>query len=361
MSLLNEKYKDKQINQKTYGSEILNCYIAITDVEAKEIVMGLQQGIKTLEKEDIDRLTDINGLKNYTNDEIKELFIAKENGNLKARDKIVAHNIRLVLSEVCRCYYKTEYELEDLCALGLRALVNATDAFKYTGEAVFATYLKKCVHNEINKYIKSQKNKIKPTKSLYDVVKIKQQSTGKLIEKSIIDSIYDEECDIEEIIEHQEINRIVRETVEELPERERECVKLVFGFYDRVYTCKEIGESRGIKGATISKYVNRGLEMIEKKLIEHQVIEPINIKNKSKRKKLQTIYEDFNEYTKEEIDFVLSQLPEDDMPFIIGRYGSDFNERSISTLNYDQSLRFYAHTRPKIKRRLLSLRNKKIN
>ena len=72
MSLLNEKYKDKQINQKTYGSEILNCYIAITDVEAKEIVMGLQQGIKTLEKEDIDRLTDINGLKNYTNDEIKE-------------------------------------------------------------------------------------------------------------------------------------------------------------------------------------------------------------------------------------------------------------------------------------------------
>jgi len=74
MSLLNEKYKDKekQINQKTYGSEILNCYITITEVEAKEIVMGLQQGIKTLEKEDIDRLTDISGLKNYTNDEIKE-------------------------------------------------------------------------------------------------------------------------------------------------------------------------------------------------------------------------------------------------------------------------------------------------
>ena len=49
MSLLNEKYKDKekQINQKTYGSEILNCYITITEVEAKEIVMGLQQGIKT--------------------------------------------------------------------------------------------------------------------------------------------------------------------------------------------------------------------------------------------------------------------------------------------------------------------------
>ena len=72
MSLLNEKYQDKQINQKTYGSEILNCYIIITEVEAKEIVMGLQKGIKILEKEDIDRLTDINGLKNYTNDEIKE-------------------------------------------------------------------------------------------------------------------------------------------------------------------------------------------------------------------------------------------------------------------------------------------------
>ena len=87
MNLLNEKYQDNQINQKTYFSEILYCYIIITEVEAKEIVMGIEQGIKTLEKEDIDRLTDINGLKNYTNDEIKE-YTKKLNNAISSFQKM---------------------------------------------------------------------------------------------------------------------------------------------------------------------------------------------------------------------------------------------------------------------------------
>ena len=71
MSILSQKYEEKT-DSKTYFSLMLKCFITITDVEAKEILVGIEQGIKSMEDEDIQKLIDIESLKNISQTEIQK-------------------------------------------------------------------------------------------------------------------------------------------------------------------------------------------------------------------------------------------------------------------------------------------------
>ena len=73
MNLVAQKIKaDQSIDQKLYYSMILKCYITITEEIAKEILVGLEQGIPSLEKEEIDNLTDVNYLKNFSKEDLEK-------------------------------------------------------------------------------------------------------------------------------------------------------------------------------------------------------------------------------------------------------------------------------------------------
>ena len=75
-----------------------------------------------------------------------------------------------------------------------------------------------------------------------------------------------------------------------------------------------------------------------------------------KKRKLQTIYEYFNTYTKEQVDEMLGKLTEEERALITLRYGEDLNNPVPGKLSKDENYKFYYLLVPKMKRLLARLK-----
>ena len=81
-------------------------------------------------------------------EEEKRLFERKQSGDLKARDKLIEHNLRLV-SHIIRKYYSSFENPDELLSIGSVGLIKAVDSFRADFGTRFATYGAKCVQNAI--------------------------------------------------------------------------------------------------------------------------------------------------------------------------------------------------------------------
>ena len=78
-NIIGQKIKDQSPEIKAYSSMMLKCFITITDDEAKEVLVGIERGMKTMEKEDIERLTDFSTLNDIPQDQLKEYSLQLQN------------------------------------------------------------------------------------------------------------------------------------------------------------------------------------------------------------------------------------------------------------------------------------------
>ena len=85
-----------------------------------------------------------------------ECFKKCRAGDMKARDKLIEHNLRLV-AHIVRKYYISNKNTEDLISVGTIGLVKAVDSFNYENGTRFATYGARCIQNEILMLFRSQK------------------------------------------------------------------------------------------------------------------------------------------------------------------------------------------------------------
>ena len=83
-------------------------------------------------------------------------FYSARDGDEKARQRLITHNLRLV-SHIVRKYYSTAKNPEDLVSIGTVGLVKAVDSFRVENGAKFATYAAKCIQNEILMFFRAQK------------------------------------------------------------------------------------------------------------------------------------------------------------------------------------------------------------
>ena len=63
LHVLSKKF-DYEIDQKVYSSTMLACFTSLSEVDAKEILVAVQQEMAFLSPEEIDKLCDVNNLKN---------------------------------------------------------------------------------------------------------------------------------------------------------------------------------------------------------------------------------------------------------------------------------------------------------
>ena len=83
-----------------------------------------------------------------SHDEEVELFRRMREGDIRARAKIIEHNMRLV-SHIIRKYYASYGAQDELLSIGSLGLIKAVDSFKSEVGTRFATYGAKCVQNAI--------------------------------------------------------------------------------------------------------------------------------------------------------------------------------------------------------------------
>ncbi len=75
-------------------------------------------------------------------------------------------------------------------------------------------------------------------------------------------------------------------------------------------------------------------------------------KSENKMKRSQTIYEYFKDYTKEQVDEMLTKLTEEEKALVTIRYGEDLKSLGSTKLTKEQTYKFYGSLIPKMKRLL---------
>ena len=116
-------------------------------------------------------------LASLTSDEMKELFIRFQSGDMVARELLIEGNLKLVLSILKKFYQKSD-NLDDLFQIGCVGLIKAIDHFDLSYDVKFSTYAVPMILGEVKRYIRDNTS-IRISRSLkdlaYKILKLKEE------------------------------------------------------------------------------------------------------------------------------------------------------------------------------------------
>ena len=187
-------------------------------------------------------------------EEIKyvELFLE---GDPKARDKLIEHNLRLVVF-LAKKYENTNIDLEDLVSIGTIGLIKGVNTYKLDKNIKLATYASRCIDNEILMYLRKTKRK-KSEISFEDSLSFDSDGNELHLEDvlgtdpDLITKNLDDELD----------KKMLYQEISKLNKRDKEIMCLRYGLCgNKELTQKEVALKLGISQSYISR--------IEKKVIK---------------------------------------------------------------------------------------------
>ena len=185
----------------------------------------------------------------------EEYLCLSEQGDQKAKDILIEHNLRLVVF-LAKKYENTGVDLEDLVSIGTIGLIKGINTFHRGKNIKLATYASRCIDNEILMYLR--KNKKTKTEVSIDA-SLSYDSEGN--ELHLEDVLGTEDDIVTKSIEDEDDKKIMIEEIKRLNKRDRDILILRYGLFGvEEKTQKEVAEMLGISQSYISR--------IEKKVIK---------------------------------------------------------------------------------------------
>ncbi len=191
----------------------------------------------------------------------RELFKKmKREGNTKAREELIEHNLRLV-SHIIKKYWSGYDEQEDLISIGTIGLIKAIDSFDVEKGTRFATYAARCIENEILMFFRAKKKDANVV-SVNEPIDV--DSEGNPL--TLIDVIYSEDTISDDIDLKKKTARLY-ELVSAIPdERDKEIIIRRYGLYNtKELTQREIAAKMGISRSYVSRIEKRVLSQLRDK------------------------------------------------------------------------------------------------
>ena len=187
---------------------------------------------------------------------------ALERGEEAARQRLVEHNLRLVVY-IARRFENTGINLEDLISIGTIGLIKAIGTYRLEKKIKLATYASRCIENEILMYIRKTANQ-KAEVSLDEPINMDCDGNELLL--SDILGTY-EDMILRPLEDHVDLC-VLRKALTELPTREREIVLMRYGLEGRKeLTQKEVAQKMGISQSYISRLEKRIMQRLKKEFI----------------------------------------------------------------------------------------------
>lgn len=186
------------------------------------------------------------------------LFEKMAEGDEKARDKIIEHNLRLV-SHIIRKYYSSYEYPDELLSVGSLGLIKAVDSFNPGFGTRFATYGARCIQNEILMMFRSKKKRGMEI-SINDQIDVDKDGNP-LTYLDIISVNESIESDLDMKVHIEKIRSLVDEVL--LP-REKEIVILRYGLKGyQPRTQKDVAAYLGISRSYVSRIEKKALEKLK--------------------------------------------------------------------------------------------------
>lgn len=187
---------------------------------------------------------------------------ALEQGDENAKQRLVEHNLRLVVY-IARRFENTGINLEDLISIGTIGLIKAISTYRLDKKIKLATYASRCIENEILMYIRKTSNQ-KTEVSLDEPINMDCDGNELLLS----DILGTEEDMILRPLEDDVDLRVLRQALRELPDREREIILMRYGLEGRKeLTQKEVAQKMGISQSYISRLEKRIMQRLKKEFI----------------------------------------------------------------------------------------------
>ena len=191
-----------------------------------------------------------------------ELALRSSEGEKYARDKLIEHNLRLVVF-LAKKYENTGYDIEDLVSIGSIGLIKGINTYKADKNIKLATYVSRCISNEILMFLRKNKKK-KIEVSLEETLNYDAEGNTLALE-DVLGT--DDDIVLENVSKCEEAKYLVNE-LNMLNSREKLIMTLRYGLNNtKEYTQKEVASMLGISQSYISR--------IEKKVIK-RIKETIN-------------------------------------------------------------------------------------
>ncbi|MDD6072336.1 MAG: RNA polymerase sporulation sigma factor SigG [Clostridiales bacterium] len=190
-----------------------------------------------------------------TNEEKTKLFIQVEQGDYRARERLVEGNLRLVLSVIQRFSASSE-NADDLFQVGCIGLMKAIDNFDRSLNVKFSTYAVPMIIGECRRYLRDN-NAIRVSRSLRDIAYKAIYAKEKILREE------DREPTIDEVAKAIELDK-------ELVVMALDAIATPMSLYDPVY--QEGGDTLYIMD-----------QVSDKKNKEENWVEDISLKEAMKR------------------------------------------------------------------------------
>jgi len=194
-------------------------------------------------------------------EEQQYLEMYEKTGDEKIKEKLIHHNLRLVVHIVKK--YNQADEADDLISVGSLGLIKAINSYKLGHGTQFSTYAARCIENEILMLIRANK-KHKTNVSIEDILGRDDEEN----EITIGDLSYNDEFNVEELLERQNISEKLDVLLRQhLNSREYQIVCLRYGLLGSpVLAQREVASKLGISRSYISRLEKKAIEIIRKNI-----------------------------------------------------------------------------------------------
>lgn len=198
--------------------------------------------------------------KPLSEDKEKEYLLKSKNGDIKARNILVEHNLRLV-AHIIKKYYAVNVDQDDLVSIGTIGLIKAINTFDMDKNIKLSSYASRCIENEILMHFRNLK-KSSQNVSLEDAVDIdKDGNTLKLMDLLSIDEDFADNLDKK--LNLQKINKYLTEA---LTKRELQIINLRYGLNgSKPLTQREVSSIMNISRSYVSRIEKKALEKLKER------------------------------------------------------------------------------------------------
>ena len=197
--------------------------------------------------------------------EEEECIKRMSNGDKKARDKLILHNLRLV-AHIVKKFESNANDVDDLIGIGTVGLIKGIDTYSSNKNVKLTTYIAKCAENEILMHFRGDKKNNKNI-SIYDGISFDKEGN----EITILDILKTPDPDFLDDIFLKDNIFLLKQYLKVLTPRELEIITYRYGLNNtEEKTQKEIAKSLGISRSYVSRIEKRATTKLLREFIKNK-------------------------------------------------------------------------------------------
>ena len=205
--------------------------------------------------------------KQLSNEEEKELLEKYSRGDMKAKNMLIEHNLRLV-AHISKKYSGVFQDNDDAISIGTIGLIKGISSYNFEKKTKLSTYISRCIENEILMAIRAGKKNANEI-SIDEPIGTDSEGNSITFNDILSDDGYEILDTVNIKMAKNKLNNLITEV---LDKREQAIIIMRYGLLDGVeYTQKQVAKKLGISRSYVSRIEKKALEKLSENMTDTEI------------------------------------------------------------------------------------------